>query len=106
MSFLGTFDIGDQPTFQYEFRNISGVLTSPATVKVTTRNPSGTETVYTYPTATITSPSTGVYQFTIPQFTATQVGDWTVRANFTSSNSQSIEDTLTVRPSAFSTPLP
>jgi uncharacterized protein YfaS (alpha-2-macroglobulin family) len=106
MAFLGTFDIGDQPTFQYEFRNISNVLTNPATVKVTTKNPTGTETVYTFPVAQLANPSTGVYQFTIPQLTASQVGDWTIRANFTSSNSQSIEDTFTVRPSAFTTPLP
>lgn len=106
MAFLGTFDIGDQPTFQYEFRNISNVLTNPTTVKVTTLNPSGTQNTYTAPVAQITNPSTGVYQFTIPQFTSSQVGDWTIRANFTSTNSQSIEDTFTVRPSAFATPLP
>lgn len=104
---LGYFDVGDRPSVVADFCDATGALADPTTVKVVTRNPSGTETAYVYGVASeLTKTATGIYQFTFPQFTATQAGAWYIRWNGTGTVTASFEDTFTVRSSAFTTPLP
>lgn len=103
----GYFDIGDRPVSTVEFFDLSGAFADPTTVKVVTRNPSGTETAYTYGVASeVAKTSTGIYTFTFPQFTATQAGAWYIRWNGTGTVTASFEDGFTVRASAYTTPLP
>ena len=104
---LGKFDVGDQPIAQFEFFDRNGAAEDPTTLKIVTRNPSGTETVYVYGTASeVVKTAVGVYEFTFPQFTSTVVGSWTLRANATGPTTCSLEDTLDVRATNYSTPLP
>lgn len=104
---LGYFDIGDRPVVTCEFFDLTGAYADPTTVKVVTRNPSNTETAYTYGVASeVTKTSTGIYVFTFPQFTSTHAGAWYIRWNGTGAVTASFEDTFTVRSTAFTTPLP
>lgn len=104
---LGEFDIGDAPAVVYRSFNDAGDLADGSTVKVVTRSNGGTETAYTYPHANLTRTSTGVYKFTFPQFAAGTQGTWYVRFNSSGAGVvTSTEDQLTVRQSAYTTPLP
>lgn len=104
---LGEFDIGDAPSVVYRSFNDAGDLADATTVKVVTRSAAGAETVYTYPHANLTKTSTGVYKFTFPQFTSGTNGGWYVRFNASGGGvTTSLEDSLTVRATAFTTPLP
>jgi hypothetical protein len=104
---LGVFDVGDKPTFVFKVNDPNGTLADPTTVKVLTRNPAGTETTYVYSVATeIVKTAIGTYEFTIPQFTSTQVGGWSIRCNGSGGVTSSTEDTFIVRETAYTTPLP
>lgn len=57
---------GQLVTVQGTFTDTDGNLTDPSVVKITTVNPSGTETTYVYGTdAAVTRASTGVYRTNI-----------------------------------------
>ena len=73
---LGACDVGDKPEVTWVFYPAGSTTpTDPTTIKVVTRNPSGTETAYTYGVAPeVTKVSTGVYKFTFPQNTT--AGTW------------------------------
>lgn len=104
---LGKFDVGDQPIFQFEWFSRDGALEDPTTLKVVPRNPAGTETVYVYGVAAeIVKTAVGIYEFTIPQFTASHVGAWSLRSNATGPTTASFEDTFEVRQTNYTTPLP
>jgi hypothetical protein len=105
---LGTYIVGQAPEFPINMFTSAGELVAPASLKVITRNPAGTETVYTAGSSSeIVNPSTGVYVFTLPRITATQEGAWIVRCNTTGTGTTwSIVWTFTVPNDPFTTPLP
>lgn len=100
-------EVGDRPTATAVFYDLSDppVATNPTTVKVLTRSPAGTETVYVYGVdVQVTNPSTGVFQFLFPQITTS--GSWYIRFNGTGTITASVEDAFPVTPSKYTTPLP
>lgn len=104
---LGKYDVGDQPIAIFSFFDRNGNAEDPNTLKIVTRNPAGTEITYVYGTAPeVVKTATGVYEFTFPQFTAAHAGGWSLRANATGPTTCSLEDTLEVRQTNYSTPLP
>src|SRR5688572_9031183 len=57
---------GEVVTVQGTFTDTNGNVTDPSVVKITTVNPSGTETTYVYGTdAEVTKASTGIYRMNI-----------------------------------------
>jgi hypothetical protein len=100
---MTVYDIGDRPTVTGTFRDGADALTDPTTVTVRVREPDGTETLYTSPTASIVNSSTGVWAFTFPA-ALDAVGDWYVRFRSTAGLLTAAELKLTVRPTAFTTP--
>ena len=104
---LGKYDVGDQVITVHELFDRNGNAEDPVTLKMVTRSPAGVETVYTYgSSAEVVKTAVGVYEFTWPQFIATHVGVWSLRANATGPTTCSFEDTLEVRQTNYSTPLP
>ena len=93
-----TFDIGDQPTFVWTFRDEENVLTSPLVVQFSQRAPDGTIVTENLGDATEESP--GVLSWQIPApFNAS--GTWKYRAAATSGVVVAEELTVKVRKSAF-----
>jgi len=105
---IGRWFVGQQPTFTVRFFSEGvGALTDPTTVKFITRNPAGTETVYTYGSSSeVTKTSTGIFKFAMPQLASTHVGSWTIRVNGTGVCIASHEATFEVLDTEFATPLP
>lgn len=102
---IDSYFVGQKPTFTVRFFNTSGALTDPTGVKFITRNPSGTETVYTLGSSSeVTKTSTGIYAFACPQLTAE--GSWLLRVNASGALVTSGEASFTVLDSPFTTPLP
>lgn len=56
-----TYDLGDTVRLQATFTNAAGALADPATVSFIVRDPTGTETTYTYAAATVSKASVGVF---------------------------------------------
>lgn len=106
--FIGKFAIGDQPQFSIKTFTVAGALGAPSTLKVLTRNPAGTETVYTNGSSSeIVAGGTGLFTFTLPRLTATHVGSWYLRVNTTGTNiAKGAEHTFECLPSEFDIPLP
>ena len=93
-----TFDIGDQPTFVWTFRDENDVLTTPLAVTFSQRAPDGTVVIENFGNAT--EESTGVLSWQIPApFTAP--GTWKYRVAATSGVVVAEELTVKVRKSAF-----
>lgn len=93
-----TFDIGDQPTLVWTFRDEDGVLASPVAIDFSQIAPDGTRTDESIGDAT--EESTGVFSWTIPApFDAP--GTWQFRAAGTSGVIAAEEVTVKVRKSAF-----
>lgn len=105
---VGTYFIGQKPLFTARFFAAStGVLTDPTTVKFISRNPAGTETVYTYGSSSeVTKTSTGVFTFALPQLSAAHAGSWLLRVNATGTVVTSGEVTFECLDSEYTTPLP
>jgi len=72
------------------FKNASNVLVDPTAVTCEVKNPSGTETTYTYGTdAELSKSSTGVYILVID--TTDYSGEWRVRWRGTGTNQADID---------------
>ncbi|MBI4935849.1 MAG: hypothetical protein HY828_18360 [Actinobacteria bacterium] len=108
MTMLGTYNVGDQPSFTATFRNAAGALADPTVVKFITYPAGGTPTIYVYGTdPEVVRDSAGVFTFTHPQLGATLAGKTVhIRANGSGAVTSSDEDTFRVKPTAFTTPLP
>ena len=92
------YDIGKQVTVSATFRAAAtppavGALTDPTTVVAKVRKPDGTVTALT-----VAHPSLGVFTATV---TIDQSGAWTFRFEGTGALVSSVEQTVTVRTSAF-----
>lgn len=93
-----TFDIGDQPTFVWTFKNENGILTTPLAVTFSQRAPDGA--IVNENLGNATEESTGVLSWQIPApFNAP--GTWKYRAAATSGVVVAEELTVKVRKSAF-----
>jgi|GEM_PF-1621927 len=105
---IGTYPVGAAPAFIARcIGRSTGRLADPTGIKFITRNPAGTETVYVYGVASeITKTADGIYQFAIPQFTASHVGTWSLRTNASGVLVGAREVTFEVLATAFTTPLP
>lgn len=79
----GEFEQGAIPTIRATFETIpdpgetEGDPFNPVTVSVTTKSPSGVQTVYTHPTAEIVNVEVGTWDFTFPA-ALTETGKWVV----------------------------
>jgi hypothetical protein len=74
---VNTYDIGQAVRFTVTFADTAGVSTDPTTVTFIIRDPSGTETTYTYPPAgTIVKDDTGDYHADV---TIDEAGLWYYR---------------------------
>lgn len=71
------FDRGDVALLDVEFKDKDANYSDPTTVRLKTRDPSGTITTYTYPTdIEIVKTSTGIYY---AQITLDESGKWHYR---------------------------
>lgn len=57
------YQIGNEILLKGTFTNSGGTLITPTTITLRIKNPAGTVTVVT--TASLTNPSTGIYQYTL-----------------------------------------
>lgn len=79
----GEYEQGAIPTVRAVFETIpdpgetEGDLFNPITVTVTTKSPSGVQTVYTNGDPEITNPDIGYWDFTFPA-ALTETGKWVV----------------------------
>lgn len=93
---LQQFEPGDRPRISATFRDATGALLDPTTVKFIYTTPAGTKTTYVYLTdAALVRASAGVYRVDLPIPTASaSVGKWQVgfEALDASSNPLSAED--------------
>jgi hypothetical protein len=77
MAMATAYDIGDVVELEATFTNTSGGGVDPTAVKLTVRQPDGTETTYTYGVDSgVTSPSAGLYRFSL---SLTAAGRWYYR---------------------------
>ena len=91
------FDIGDQPTLVVTFKNVGGTLQSPSSITFTVMDPAGTK--ITAPIGSATTPSTGVFHWTLPVID--KAGTWRVGARATAGILTAVEETFSVRDSFF-----
>lgn len=105
---LGSFHIGQKPKFTARwFAETTGVLTDPTGVKFISRNPAGTETVYTYGSSSeVARTSTGIFTFALPQLTGSHAGSWYIRCNASGAVVGGGEITFECLTTAYTTPLP
>jgi hypothetical protein len=105
---VGSFIVGQAPEFTFDVFTSAGTLTAPSSLKVITRNPAGTETVYVLGVASeIATVAAGTYTFTLPVITAAHEGGWLCRVNLGGSTTTTAKAwTFTVPESGFTTPLP
>jgi hypothetical protein len=98
-----TFDIGDSPTITCTFKTSADVLADPTTVTFVHRDGAGVETSYVNGVAAqVSHPSTGVYAFQVP--TITTSGAHAIRCKGVGALIAAVEQRLSVRVSAFTTP--
>ena len=98
---MSTFDIGDQPTLVVTFKGNDGVLADPTNIDFEVLRPSdaeGTPSV-TGTEVNATNPSTGVWQYVLPQLD--EEGHWEVRATGTAGVVASVTQRFVVRATRF-----
>lgn len=96
------YDIGDQLTVGYTFRNSSGVAADPTTVELKLLTPAGVETSHVYGIdANVIKGSVGAYHYDL---TLTESGLYTWRWIGTGAIVCADEGTIAVRASRFTNP--
>lgn len=102
-SIVRQYDIGDRPVITATFKDKDAVLTTPSTIVVKIKDPSGNEDTYTSPDASIVTASAGVVEFTLPAV-LDESGPWTVRFKGTAGLQAAYEGKFGVRRSSFTSP--
>lgn len=96
------FQIGDRPIIDGAFTDANEAPAAPSAVRVQTKSPNGTITVYNSPHAAIVLGTTT--RFTFPSLALDRAGVWTIRMFGTATVEASDEIEIMVEPSAFPTP--
>lgn len=93
------YDVAEAVVCEATFRDDTGALVAPSTVKFKHEKPNGTETIETVPDADITNPSLGVYRRVLVPAIG-EHGLWTWRFESTGPNT-AFERKFIVKRTAF-----
>ena len=101
MAGTATFIIGSTWRTKARFSDATGALADPTTITLKVRDPSGTETSYTYAGATVSKEATGIYYKDV---TINAQGRWVARWIGTGTVADAAEFPIDVPPSNFTSP--
>jgi hypothetical protein len=96
-----SFIVGSTWRTKARFTDEDGDLTDPTTITLKVREPSGTETSYTFAGATVTKEATGIFYRDV---TINASGRWVARWIGTGTVADAVEYPIDVPPSQFVSP--